>query len=223
MPYVTRDQVKKYNGITWTSGLDSFIDTLIAAATNYVEGFTGRVFLAPDPDTATTKYYDGNGQPTLTIDDLRELVSLVVDGEELIEDEDFYLYPLNAPDDGAPYTRIELIQPSTRLNQNSRMQIDSPYIFDVAQATIEVEGKWGYSETPPEDVMVAVMKLVGGLIKDNIGDTDLREVASESLGEYSVSYTKIKETANTLGIDALLVGYQQSRPRAPRGGVVQVS
>lgn len=208
MAYVTKQEVKNYLGVTWTSGLDTFIDKLIAAATRYVEEFTDRVFEAPSPDSTVTRFYNGNGETKIFIDDLRELTSLTVDGVELTVDDDFLLYPLNAEEDGEPYRWIELIQPETRLlNANPRMQQNAPYIFDVGQKTVEVEGKWGYSVTPPEDVQVAVMKLVGGIIKENIGDTDLREVTQETLGEYSTTYGSIKNTAHALGIDALLSNY----------------
>ena len=228
MAYTTNDKVKKFHGINWSAGLDTFVESLIAAATKYINGYCGderfgdRVFEAPDPDTAVTRHFNGNGQHKIYIGDLRELVSLTVDGVELTVDEDFYLYPLNAAVEGRPYEWIELIQPSTRLNQNSRLQNASPYVFDEGQRTVAVEGKWGYSETVPDDIEVATIKLVGGMIKENIGDADLKEVTSKTLGEYSVSFAKVKDVAHLLGVDAMLTLYKRKSARI-KGGIIQVS
>lgn len=225
MPYVTKTEVKKYHGITWTTGLDTFIDGLISAAEKYVEKITGRKFIAPDPDSDVTLRYNGNGSYRLPIDDLRSLTSLVVDGVALTVDEDFYLYPLNATADGEPFTAIELVQPSTRLNQNSRLQSASPYIFDEAQRNIVITGKWGYSATPPEDVKVAVIKVVGSFIKENIGDIDLKEVKSYTLGDFSATYSAVKDIAHALGVDQLLQEYvlPEKKGNVVLGTVIQVS
>lgn len=222
MQYVTQTEIKQYHGITWNSALDDFITSLELGVVKYVEKLTGRKFKAPDPDTATTRYFNGNDDTRLAIDDLRELSSLVVDNVTLTANTDFYLYPLNAVADGEPYTRIELIQPETRLlNSNPRVQNAAPYIFDRAQRNIAVTGKWGYSATPPADIKVAVLKLVGALIKENIGDTDLREVKSETLDAYSVTYESISSIANKLGVDSILQLYTKKR-KGGLGGVIQV-
>ncbi len=222
MLYVTQTEIKQYHGITWNSALDTFITTLEAAAVKFVENLTHRTFLAPTPDTAVTRYYDGNDDTKLRIDDLRELTSLTVDSIALTENDDFYLYPTNAEEDGEPYTRIELIQPETRINNaNPRMQQNAPYTFNRAQRNIVIVGKFGYSATPPEDVKVAVLKLVGGMIKENIGDTDLREVKSETLDTYSVTYDSIKNVAHALGVDAMLAPYVK-KTNVGLGGVVRV-
>lgn len=222
MPYVTKTEIKQYHGITWNVSLDTFIDTLEAAAVKYIERLTGRTFVAPDPDTATTRYYSGSDSTSVKIDDLRELTSLVVDGVTLTVDEDFYLSPSNAESDGKPYTRIDLIQPETRLNANPRLQNAAPYIFQRAQRNIVVTGKWGYSATAPEDVKVAVLKVVGSFIKENIGDDDLREVKSETLDAYSVSYESISKIAHALNVEQLLGDYIKQK-NAGLGGVIRVS
>lgn len=229
MAYVTKDEVKKYLGVNWSAGLDTFIDTLIAAATRHIEEMCGdarygrRVFEAPTPDDDVTRYFDGNGDERLPIGDLRSLTSLTVDGVALTVNDDFHLRPLNAVADGEPYTSIELIQPETAFaNSNPRRGHIIPYIFEELQRSVVVVGKWGYSATPPADVKVAVMKLVGGIIKENIGDSDLREVTSETLGEYSQSFAKIKDIAHGLGLGNLLAPYTRGKA-ASASRVIQVS
>ena len=213
MSYVTKDEVKKYLGVNFTSGLDTFVDKVISATEKYVERYCGedkfgkRVFVAPDPDVASTRYFNGNGDTRLYVGDLQEITSLVVDGVELVEDEDYMLYPLN-PNDGEAYQWIELVQPVTRINTNSRLG-SAPYIFEVGQANVEVEGKWYFTETPPDDVQLAVLKLVGGVIKENISDADVHEKKSESIGDYSVSYQDVSKIAHALKINDLLDPYKR--------------
>lgn len=215
MAYVTKQEVKYYLGVTWDAGLDTFLDTLIASATDYIERACGdkrfgkRIFEAPASDVDQTRYFNGNGESRLYIGDLRSLTSVSYDSNTIVANTDFYLYPLNASQIEQPYTSIELIQPSTRLNQNSRIATASPYIFDEGQKIVSVTGKWGYSATPPEDIKVACLKIVGGIVKENIGDEDLREVKSESLGEYSVSYNGVKDVACRIEIDQLLMPYKR--------------
>lgn len=228
MAYITKQEAKNYLGVTWDAGLDTFIDTLIASATRFIEEYCGdsrfgkRVFEAPSPDDAVAKYFDGNGEQRLYVGDLREVTSLVVDGETLVANTDFYLYPLNAAEEDRPYAAIELVQPETSFaNANPRSGNSIPYVFDELQRSVVVTGKWGFSATPPDDIKLAAMKLVGGIIKENIGDTDLKEVTQETLGEYSVSYAKVKDIANSLGISSVLDTYKRKK----NGGnkIVQVS
>ena len=215
MSYITKSEVEQYTGLTIDSALDGFITTLIAYATKYIEKYTGRVFEAPDPDSDVTRYYSGGGTSKLSIDDLRELTTLEVDDEELDINDDFQVFPLNYEADGEPITRIDLIQPETRINSNSRVVASSPYIFEIAQRNIAITGKWGYSETPPEDIKVAALRLVGAVIKENIGDNDVKEMTSESVGEYSVSFAKISETAFNTRINDVLDQYVR---KAAKGG-----
>ena len=136
----------------------------------------------------------------------------------LTEDEDFLLYPLNE----LPTEWIELIQPETRLNSNSRVAATSTYIFDKGQANVTVIGKFGYSATPPDDIKLAAMKLVGGVIKENVGDIDVKEISAENLGEYGVNYVKIKEMADRLGVNDILNNYVR-KPIRPVSGVIKAS
>lgn len=229
MAYVTKQEVKNYLGITWSSGLDTFIDTLIAAATKYVEEYCGdlrygkRVFEAPDPDDDVTRYFDGNDEERLQVGDVRSLTSLTVDGVALTSGDDFNLLPYNAAADEKPFTAIELVQLETSFaRSNPRRGHAIPYVFERLQKSVVLVGKFGYSATPPADVKVAVMKLVGGIIKENIGDSDLKEVTSETLGEYSQSFAKIKDIAHALGIGNLLAPYKRGRISGS-SRVIQVS
>lgn len=228
MAYVTKQQVKNYLGITWTAELDSFIDTLISSAEKFIEEFCGdsrfgkRSFEAPSPDEAVVKYFNGNGRERLYIGDVRSISSLVVDGVTLVENTDFYTYPLNAVAEEKPIIAIELVQPETSTaNANPRQGSTIPYIFEELQRSVVATGKWGYSAVVPNDITLATMKLVGGIIKENIGDSDLKEVTQESLGEYSTTYAKVKDIAHSVGIPAILTPYKRKKNGDQK--IIQVS
>lgn len=231
MAYITKTEVATYLGISINNTLQTYIDTLISGVEDYIERvcgggiFTKRRF--QDDDVEKTFYYDGNSATKLAIDDLREITSLTVDfisgsGTALTENDDYFLYPLNANNDDLPFTEVQLIQPSTRLNLNSRLQSSAPYIFDEGQKTVKIVGKFGYSTTPPDAIKLACMKLVGAIIKENIGDTDLRELSSETLGDYSANFTKIKDIAERLGVNNLLIQYTRKSIK-PKIGMREAS
>lgn len=204
---ITKAELQNYTGLTIDAGIETFFNTVVSGVAKYIKKVTGRNFVIPDPDNDEVRYYDGNDGTKIAIDDLRSFTSLVVDGETLVEDEDFILYPLNAEADGVPYERIELIQPATRINSSSRVISNAPYIFEKGQGNIVVTGKFGYADEVPDDIKLVAMKLCAGIIKENLGDNDVKEVTSESLGEYSVSYVKLKDIAGALEVDDLLLQY----------------
>ena len=210
MPYITEDEIEKYMGVDIDAALSAFIATVIAGAENYIEKYCGGRFFAKrrfaDDDTEAIMWYNGNGLERIAIDDLRDITSLELNGIALVENEDYYLYPLNAVELGEPYEWIELVQPETRIQANSRIASSAAYIFDEGQRNVKVVGKFGYSTaaTIPPSIKLAALKIVSGVIKENIGDNDLKEVTQESIGEYSASYAKISEVANTKGINDIL-------------------
>jgi hypothetical protein len=230
MSYVTKAEVEYFSGLSINSSLNSFITTLTTMAEDYIEKYCGGGIVTKrwfdDDDAEVTRYYNGDGSTKIMIDDLRSLTSLVVDGITLTVDEDFYLYPLNATADGVPYEWIELIQPETRLgnlNTNSRIQSTAPYIFEERQKNIAVKGKFGYSKTTaPDLIKTAVLKLVTACIRENVGDTDVKEITSESLGDYSVSFGKIDTIAYQLELGKLLDPYVR-KTISPKSGYMVVS
>ena len=221
MAYISKTDVQNYSGITISTTLNSFITGLISTAEDYIERYCGNIKetgimkrFFEDDDTEKTFYYDGNNATKISIDDLREITSLTVNfgtggATSLTEDDDYILYPINADNYSEPFTQIQLIQPSTRLNLNSRLVSSAPYIFDEGQKVVAVVGKFGFSTSPPEPIKTAAMKLVLAMIKENIGDTDLKEITQESLGDYSASYAKVKEIAERLGVNTLLDPYKR--------------
>lgn len=213
--YVSHNEIKRYGGVNYNSDTDSFIETIIESVTNYIEKNCGddrfgkRVFEAPSVDSNVIRYFNGNGKPKLYIGDLKELNTFTNDNVELTEDEDFYLYPLNAGDRKEPSTWVELVQPETRLNANSRVDNSNPYIFETAQKNIEISGKWRYSDIPPADIKLSALKLVVGVMKENIGDGDIRETKNVKLGDLSISYQDVSKVAHALSVGQILNGYKR--------------
>lgn len=223
--YISIAELEKALGITVETADEDFVNSQIQACQNYIENYCGdekfgkRIFEAPDPDTAVIKRFDGNGTKRLYVGDLFDIVSITIDDEEYVIDEDIFAYPLNNTD--IAYEYLELVQPETRLSSNSRAGFGD-YVFEIAQANIEIEGHWYYTEVPPDEIKIAMYKLMSALLKEKPSST-IREKKSEKLGDYSVEYTDIGKLAYSLGVDSIL--NQHKRKSSPKGnaGVIQVS
>jgi hypothetical protein len=200
--YTTTNDIKKYLGIGWDATLDSFVDDTINTAQDFVERYCGGESFEKrwfdDTDSVVTRKYNGNAKRILFIDDLRSLTTLTIDNIEYEEGKDVILYPLN----DTPKTQIQMNR-NTYSNVNSRVRGGnlSSVIFPQGQANVIVEGKFGYSTTVPEAIKMATTRIASSIIKENIGDSDLKSVSKEELGEYSVSFESAKNAANK--IDAL--------------------
>ncbi len=208
--YITKTELKQYTGLNWTTGLDGFVDTIINGSQKYIERYCGdeklgvRKFEAPTSDVDETRKFDGSGGKRLYFGDLFSLTSLTDDGVLLTVDNDFYLYPLNG-DDAWQYA--ELSQPETRVDSNSREISSAPYVFEKAQASISVVGKFYFSVTPPADIKLACMKLAAAVLKENITDADTKELKTEKLGEYQASYQDVSKIAHSLKVNNILNQY----------------
>ena len=194
-------------GITIDSSLDGYISTLIGSAQSFIELYTDREFAVEDTDE--TRYFDGNGLTTLNIDDLREVTSVTVDGVALTENDDYFLLPYRSRD--GVKTQIRLSQPSTRLNSNSRISSSSPYIFEEAQRNVVIVGKFGYSVTAPDPIKTVALSICSAFLKQNISDKDVKEINSESLGDYSVTYSKLNEIADKPANTSVLDLYKRDQ------------
>ncbi len=66
------------------------------------------------------------------------------------------------------------------------------------------------------------MRLAGAVIKENIGDSDVRELTAESLGDYSVSFTKLTDIANSLKVAEALQPYVRKQIPKPKSTIFQI-
>lgn len=238
MDYITKPELEQYMGIQIDETLAAFLDLITAFGKDYIDRAVSTDLVGlrwfDDADTVETRYFDGNGQSRMYVDDLRSVTSIVAsittgNGVNLVANQDYYLYPLNAAADGRPYEYIELLNPAFNLPANSRIQVfagGSAYVFFEGQRNIAITGKWGYNKITdgnlPPVVRMAMLKICAGVIKENIGDTDLKELTQESLGEYSASYAKVKDIADRLEITDILADIVRAR-KTLAGGTTRLA
>lgn len=233
MDYITKSELEQYTGLQIDASLNTFLDTISAAAKEYIDLYcstedVGYRWFDDDAEEDSTRYFNGNGLSRLYVDDLREVTTIVAsitrgNGVTLVENTDFFCYPLNHEADGLPIEYIELANPAFNLPANSRMTAggQSAYVFYEGQRNIAITGRWGYNEVDddnfPPAIKTAALKICTGIIKENIGDTDLKELTSETLGEYSASYAKVKDIADRLGINDLLDPFVRAKKTGAAG------
>lgn len=190
--YTSREQIEAYLGDT-VSASDAQLQIWINAVKRYITKYTGRVFEAEIaegqeeyPPEATERLFTGLQSPALLIDDCISVSKVYLGdtyGDSFTEVTDFVTFPLNS----TPITKIVL-------RQNWGVGIH------------KVKAVWGYSETPPEDIQLASTILVAGIINE----TSTQTVKSESIGDYSVSYSEAQR-GDYLGALTILDGYKKVR------------
>lgn len=196
MAYTTKTKVENYLSILVPEALADSITEWTQAVQNYIYRYTGRKF--DKAENPTTRKYDGNGQIRMEIDDFTEISKLTIYGIEVTAD-GYFLYPSNEPVKNV----IELNQYMSALG-NSRS--GNFLTFDAGQQNVEVTGKFGWDDVPA-DIALAATKLVGGIIKEAIGDKDIKEVTREMLGDYQADYTAVSDIAHALKVTDLLDPY----------------
>lgn len=159
------EQVESYLGTTFDEDTSDRVEVFIDAVTAYIERYTGRSFAEPsDPDVATDLVYDGTNGDEIFIDDAREVTAVKI-GDDELDSTDYVVYPSNR----LPKTRIIL-----------------PYrIFTTGNQNVTVTAKWGYGSVPA-DLSFAATVMVAGIY--NSQNSDEKDVQSETIGRYSVTY-----------------------------------
>ena len=166
MALVTTAIVKTYLGIS-SSGDDALIDDCIENAQSIIESFTHRVF---DVSSATTKKFDAEADVwgrNLMFPEGLEIAAAPTsvtngDGSSLTADTDYAYVPRNS----FPSHGLTLLESSSVYWQGKSNG-------DMINA-ISVNAKWGYSTTPPNDVVQAATRLSAFLYRqrDTNADTD---------------------------------------------------
>ena len=156
MSYADLVQAKAYMGIS-TSTDDDLIYTLLDSATAIIDAATGRNFAAK----TETRYFsadeiDGDRLPLYGADLLAVTKLTNGDGVE-ITSANYTLLPRNA----SPKWIIKIHE-------------DQSWAFTDGDSYVTVTGTWGYSATPPDDIVHACIRLAAFLYrqKDNSGDID---------------------------------------------------
>jgi len=169
VPHITTTEFKLYKNIQGGSD-DTLIGTFIAQAQQMVETHTGRVFEAI---ANTTRYFDAelNIDGNLLYFD-RDLYSInsITNGDGVVIAAGEYV---TEPRNGPPFYAIRLKGSST---------VAWTFTND-AENAIAISGKWAYSETVPEDVKWATLRLASYLYEQrkNAGDLDRPVVISNNV------------------------------------------
>lgn len=181
--YTDRTQIQDYLLITIDESFWTRVDGWIASMERYIDRETGRNFVA-DAE-ASERLFDGDNTDSLIIDDCVDVSEVKIgDNDALTVDDDYVLYPANAPARGVPYTGIKL----------------KGGLFYRGAQNVKVTAKWGFSEAVPDDISFACTVFVAGII--TAYGTEF-PVTSMTIGRYSVSYdtkgsTDFDESKQTL-------------------------
>lgn len=195
--YTTRAKIENYLLINIDESFHDQVDAWIEEVEEYIDRKTGRNFVASpaedDSGENETRRFDGDNTSKLIIDDAVEIleIKLSVDSDALTT-ADYVLYPANARtlSRKLPYTMIKLI---------------GAYFSKYLPQGIYVKGRWGYSEEVPSDIQTVATVLVAGII--NYSWNSEGEIASESIGRYTVSYKTEKQWVDFDRIDPILKSY----------------
>ncbi len=140
------------------------IDKAVERAIREVQQYCCRAFvMSPaDGDADEARVFDGQGNATLTIDDLLEIASVSLDGSE-VADTGYELF--GAP--GPPYLYLARQVSKSLDTAAGSVTVDKTGIWTVGNANVEIVGLWGYATAVPEEVkeaacILAAVRLFGG-------------------------------------------------------------
>lgn len=175
--YTDLTALQNYGLVDVDGAFASQIDEWIEAAEGIIDLETGRNFKA---DTAATaRFFDGNGETELIIDDAIEITTVEVgtDGYggafETIANSGSNRYFTD------PANHVALKIPVTKLTLAARR-------FYAGKQNVRVTAKWGYSAAVPKDIKMAATVFTFGIMNQNRQGGN--EIKSERIGNYTVTY-----------------------------------
>lgn len=191
--YATAAELKASISLSSETFADADISRALTAASRGVDNATDRRFWA-DTTADKVRYYTPTSD-RVWIDDLVTLTTLEVDtglngsfSETWTVDTDFFLGPLNAAEDGWPYTSIRVPAHSSRW-----LPADYP-------RTVKVTGKYGWPAVP-DTVKHATMIIASKLVKR------LREAPFGVIGDGELAMRVVREDPE---VQFLLNPYRRS-------------
>lgn len=178
MSYTTEAKINTFLGETITSG-DA--DDYIAAAEAYIDGFTGRKFVADA--SASERVFDGNDREKILIDECVAITQVKVGNDYYGDSQTVVAAALDGN------------SPSYRSLPNNALVKGLPISEILLRGKYFVRGignhaitaKWGYSVACPDDISFAATVLAAGMYAAN-RSSGTGEVKTESIGAYSVTY-----------------------------------
>lgn len=175
---ITIEDIEAYTLQEVAANFRPSVQEWIEQMTTYIERATNREFVTGD--STSTRKYDGSGTSIQLVDDYSALTSVVVDGSTI----DVTEYPTNST-------------PKYKLMRNGR--------FPRGLQNVEVMAVWGYGEVPA-DIRFACTVLVAGMVQNHTNSDGAK--ASESIGNYSVSYATEVQRNDFNRVKDILANYR---------------
>ena len=154
--------------------IDRDLDDIILAVQQYIENKTNRIFSACD--VASARYYDGNGDDTLDIDECVEITK-VENGDDYYGDT---FTEILSTGDTRYYTEPYNELPISRLRLRGGL-------WTLGKKNVKITAEWGYSVDVPDDIVWVATYLSAMLYKQQTNVAG--GVQGEAIGSYSVSYS----------------------------------
>lgn len=154
-----KDSIPDTFAVSTTTKYDALLGRLATVASRVADRYTRRPAGAYKVTTATTRYFHGSGTSILLIDELAEPPSVVqvaetarVDTQDTSTDgsyivwasSDYFCEPHNFAATFHPITKL-------RINRITGAKI----VWYSWPRAVKITGKWGYSLTPPEELIDA--------------------------------------------------------------------
>lgn len=190
MKYTTPQNVEDYLLIEIEDNFETTVEQWIEAVSRMMDRYCGRTLVADEEDT--TQYFNGNGKDVFVPDDVLEITTLKLGdqyGDNLVEVTGYGVYPRGGSE---PIRKILLRSGS----------------FTAGVQNIEVVGRFGLFSELPADIELCATMLVADIVKTSKGQ-GTKEVKSESIGSYSVSYDTVKELPSFLDAMRMLEPYKK--------------
>lgn len=195
--YTTSAIVLKYLNFTLDADKQSLLPDWITAVSNFIENYTDREFNAA---ASATRHFDGDGSREFIIDDFDGTPTVIIlnqDGttfQELTEgqNQDYITFPYNK---NRKYKLI--LKPTSTIGA-----------FFRGKKNIKVVADFGFPDNVPKDIELAATMLIAEIAKNS---SKGGSVQSESLGDYSVTFTNLatlEGIAGRIGVSALLDPYR---------------
>jgi len=195
--YTTKEKIENYLMTNIDSSFDTQITNWISAAQLYINNYVGKSD-GFEETVESIKYYDGNGERELDIDECIEITSIEIlesngtDVEYTLsegQENDYITWPYN-----------EL--PIYRLRLTNVAEVGS---FNKGKKRIKITAKWGHSSTVPKDVELVATILTSSAIEPGLKGGKIK---SEKLGDYSVAFEMMEDSPNILSTLRILDHYK---------------
>lgn len=151
MAYATVAQVKTYMNAKSDTGDDALIEALIERAQARIERVTHRVFEA----TSATRYFTPGLDThfaTLYFDEDLASITTIINGDSIeVTASEYVTIPRNRVFEGitVPIEGVQLLDSSGKYWTHDGVD---------PEGAISVTGAWGYSTTPPDDIVQATIR-----------------------------------------------------------------